>query len=231
MVVIWLKLRVLRKVIGATIKIMIFQDRMDAGKKLADKVFSKYGLLRESMEAVVLVLPRGGVPVGYEIAQKLKIPLDLIVTHKLGAPGNEELAIGAVSEDGSVFLDPEFSYQITDQYVKKEIKHQLAEIQKRVEKYRNGRPLPDLKGKIIFLVDDGIATGNTMQAAIRTAKKAGAGKIIVATPVLPSDTSEKLKTQCDDVIFLAAPKPFWAIGRFYLQFEQLDDETVKNYLV
>lgn len=209
---------------------MIFQDRTEAGKRLAEKVFLKFSLLKKSGEAIVLALPRGGVPVAYEIAKKLEISLDLIVTHKLGAPGNEELAIGAVAEDGSVFLDPEFSYRVKDEYVKKEVKHQLSEIHKRIEKYRGGRVLPDLKEKTIFLVDDGIATGNTMQAAIRMAKKAGAKKIVVAIPVLPPDTLEKLQKECDEIIFLATPEPFWAIGRFYSIFEQLDDETVRRYL-
>lgn len=209
---------------------MLFADRKEAGEKLADKVKKIFPSFINNKDVIVLALPRGGVPIGYEIAKKLNARLDLIVTHKLGAPGNEELAIGAVAEDSSSFIDPEFSYRVTDEYVKQEKKHQLAEIKKRIEKYREGRPLAELKNKIVILVDDGIATGNTMQAAIKMAKSKTASKIIIAVPVLPEDTLEKLKKECGNVIYIATPEPFFAIGRFYINFPQLTDEEVKKYL-
>ncbi len=209
---------------------MLFSDRTDAGVKLAAKVFAEFPELEKNPLAIVFALPRGGVPVAYEISKKLKIPLDLIVTHKLGAEGNPELAIGAVAEDGSVFIEKLYEGIVRPEYLKKEISHQLSEIKKRIKKYRGGRKLPDIKGKTVILVDDGIATGNTMLAAIRMAKKESAAKIIVVTPVLPPDTIEKLHAECDALVYLAAPGNFMAIGQFYSLFEQLEDETVRLYL-
>lgn len=240
---------------------MIFADRTDAGKKLAEALVKKMPALLESSSdlrgsAIVLALPRGGVPVGYEIAAALRgadgacadagkdtarggtedgvgtcakagAEFDLIVTHKLGAPGNEEFAIGAVAEDGSVFLDKASAAGVSEDYIKTEIKAQLAEIKKRVRKYRGGRPLPNLRGRTVILVDDGVATGNTMKAAIALAKNAKAKRVIVAVPVLPSDTLADLRKQAE-VVYLDTPQPFIAIGRFYEDFGQMTDEEVRG---
>lgn len=208
---------------------MLFVDREDAGQKLAAALNKKFPTLKKNPHAVVLALPRGGVPVGFSIGQKLKLPLDLIVTHKLGAPGNEEFAVGAVAEDGSTFLDPFSTQGISKDYLKEEIRHQLGEIKKRIRKYRGGKPLPRLSGKTVILVDDGIATGNTMKAAIALAKNAHAKLIIVAVPVLPKDALAMLRKDAE-VVFLDAPFPFLAIGRFYQNFSQLTDDEVRNYL-
>ncbi len=208
---------------------MFFDDRQQAGKMLGHALVQKFPKLNKNKSVIVLALPRGGVPVGFEIAKKLNVPLDLIVTHKLGAPDNEEFAIGAVAEDSSTFLDP-FSIQgISKDYLKEEIRHQLGEIKKRIRKYRKGKPLPKLSGKTVILVDDGIATGNTMKAAIALAKNARAKLIIVAVPVLPKDTLSVLRKNAE-VVFLDTPFPFLAIGRFYQNFSQLTDEEVLNYL-
>lgn len=208
---------------------MFFEDRTEAGKKLAQAILKKFPELLQNPKGIVLALPRGGVPVGCEIAKNLKIPLDLIVTHKLGAPDNEEFAIGAVAEDGSSFIDPASSGYASKDYLKEEIRRQLREIQKRIKKYRAGRPLPKLSGKIVILVDDGIATGHTMKAAMALAKNAKAGRIIIAVPVLPKDTLSLFKEEAE-IIYLDTPWPFFAIGRFYRNFEQLADDEVRNYL-
>lgn len=205
------------------------EDRKEAGEKLGKLILQKFPQFQNNKDVTVLALPRGGVPVAFEIAKKLNCKLDIIVTHKLGAPGNEEFAIGAVAEDGSTFLDPISSISASKDYLKQEIRHQLDEIRKRIQKYRNGKPLPRLQGKIVILVDDGIATGNTMKAAIALAKNAKAERIVVVVPVLPQDTLTDLKKEAE-VIFLATPYPFFAIGRFYSNFEQLTDEQVRAYL-
>jgi len=226
---------------------MYFEDRTQAGQKLAHELAQRFpellknkktirpsrskanSLMRPKGAIMVAALPRGGVPVAFEIAKALHAPLDLIVTHKLGAPENEEFAIGAVAEDGSSFVDPEASGFASKDYIKEEIRRQLGEIQKRIKKYRGGRPLPNLNKKIIILVDDGIATGNTMKAACALAKNQKAERVIVAVPVLPSDTLRSLQKMAE-VVFLDTPKPFFAIGRFYRNFEQLTDEEVRSYL-
>lgn len=209
--------------------IMFFENRTEAGQKLAQALVEKFPELLKNPKTIVLALPRGGVPVGFEIAKSLKIPLDLIVTHKLGAPDNEEFAIGAVAEDGSSFIDQGASGYASKDYLKEEIRRQLREIQKRIKKYRGGQPLPKLNRKIVILVDDGIATGHTMKAAIALAKNAKAGRIIVAVPVLPKDTFSCFKKETE-IVCLDTPWPFFAIGRFYRNFEQLTDEEVRNYL-
>lgn len=246
---------------------MFFENRTEAGKKLAQAIFKKIPDLQQNPKGIVLALPRGGVPVAFEIAKKLNAPLDLIITHKLGAPGNPEFAIGAVAEDGSLILgetknasrftptgspslrlglaplplaarvgthktqpSPHLSCPgISQDYLKEEIRCQLREIQKRIKKYRGGRSLPKLQGKTLILVDDGIATGNTMKAACALAKNAKAARIIVAVPVLPDDALRSLQ-KIAEVVFLDAPSPFFAIGRFYRNFEQLTDEEVRGYL-
>lgn len=208
---------------------MFFENRKEAGEKLAAQIIKKFPDLKSNPDVFILALPRGGVPVAYEIAKALQAPLDLIVTHKLGAPDNPEFAIGAVAEDGSSFLDKTSCEGISEDFIKEEIRSQLKEIKKRIAKYRAGKPLPMLKNKIVILVDDGIATGNTMKAAIALAKNARAKTVIVAVPVLPVEVLGSLKKEAE-VVFLDTPFPFFAIGRFYNDFSQLTDEEVKNYL-
>lgn len=227
---------------------MLFADRISAGKKLArellekaPELFAQRGRLPQrhrkggispadfKSAVVILALPRGGVPVAFEIAKKMRAPMDLIITRKLGAPGNPELAIGAVAEDGSVFLDPSAEGYASQSYIKEETHRQLCEIKQRIKKYRGGKPLSSLKEKTVILADDGIATGSTMRAAILLARSAGAARIIVATPVLPPDTLNTLQKEVQ-VVFLETPSPFLAIGRFYEDFSQLTDEEVQDYL-
>lgn len=208
----------------------MFKNRAEAGKKLALRISALHPEFKKNKEVIVLALPRGGVPVAFEIAKKLSVPLDLILTHKLGAPGNPEFAIGAVAEDGSVYLDPYRMPIASDAYIEEEKKRQLAEIKARIKKYREGRALPPLQSKIVILVDDGIATGATMRAAITLARKARARSVIVAVPLLPSDTLDSLKPHADEIIYLKTPVLFFAIGAFYEEFLQLADEEVKAYL-
>lgn len=208
---------------------MTFFDRKEAGMALAQKVKEAHPDFVNNSAVRVLTLPRGGVPIGFEVAKELNIPLDVIVAHKLGAPENEEFAIGAIAENSSVFLDTDHSTAVSKSYLEQETKRQLKEIKRRVKKYRGGRKLEKLKDKIVILVDDGIATGHTMNAAILLARASKAKKIIVAVPVLPADALESLRKNAE-VIFLDAPYPFFAIGRFYENFEQLTDEQVMGYL-
>lgn len=208
---------------------MLFSDRTDAGQKLAVRLAKLHPEFKENSFVIVLALPRGGVPVAFEIAKALHAPLDLIITHKLGAPGNEEFAIGALAEDGSTFLDSSSSAHVSRDYLKEEIRHQLVEIKKRIKKYRMGKALPAIQDKIAILVDDGIATGNTMQAAIALCEKARAARVIVAVPVLPQDTLNSFQKKTE-VVCIETPSPFFAIGRFYERFDQLTDEEVRSYL-
>lgn len=208
----------------------MFKNRTEAGKKLALRLSALHPELKKNEAVIILALPRGGVPIAFEIAQVLDSPLDLILTHKLGAPGNEELAIGAIAEDGSVFLDPYSLQNLSDHYIEEEKKRQLTEIKKRIKKYREGRPLRRLQSKMVILVDDGIATGSTMRVAIALARKAHAKGVIIAVPVLPPDTLALLKKEVDEVIYLKTPIPFFAIGAFYKEFLQLTDSEVKGYL-
>lgn len=207
---------------------MFFYNRKEAGEKLAAKVYEKYPELHDGASAKILALPRGGVPIGFEISKELNLPLGVIVTHKLSAPGNEEFAIGAIAEDGSFFLDPHFKEDVPKTFLDGEIEKQLAEIKRRIKVYRGDESI-NLSKQTVILVDDGIATGHTMKAAILLAKKAKAKKIIVAVPVLPPEILPEIK-KMSEIVYLETPSPFLAIGRFYLNFEQLTDQEVINYL-
>jgi|YelNatPaOPRAMG01_1025707.scaffolds.fasta_scaffold81264_2 putative phosphoribosyl transferase len=204
-----------------------FRDRVDAGKRLAEALADFSG-----RDGVVLAIPRGGVVVGYEIAQALDLPLDVIAPHKLGAPDNPELAIGAVAEDGSAVLDKQLiAYLGVDAgYIEKEKERQKTETQRRLKVYRQGMAPRELKGKDVIVVDDGIATGSTMKAALLSVKNQGAKSVTVAIPVGPPQTIEELKRQADRVVCLYTPEYFQAIGQFYDDFSQTGDEEVIELL-
>lgn len=207
---------------------MLFRDRHEAGKLLAQKLLD----LKGHPKAVVLGIPRGGVVVAYEVAKALNLPLDVFIARKIGAPGNPELAIGAVASDGTVILD-ELSISLMGvprQYIEKEIEHQKKEIRKRLLIYRGGREGYSLQGRIVILVDDGVATGATTIASLRAIKASNPSQTILAVPVAPPDTVEKLRQEADKVICLYTPSPFWAVGAFYLNFEQTSDEEVQALL-
>jgi len=203
---------------------MIFKDRIEAGKSLAEKLTA----LQIKPPLIVLGLPRGGVIVAHEIAQKLKAPLDIIVPRKIGAPFSPELAIGAITEDGSLMLNQEMvkSLRIEKDYIDQASAKEKKEAQRRLNKYRAGRASLDLKDKTVIITDDGIATGATMQAALRSIRSQNAKKIIVAVPVLPPDTKAIIEKECDELVFLGQPADFGAIGMFYEKFDQTTDEEV-----
>ncbi|OHE54935.1 MAG: phosphoribosyltransferase [Thaumarchaeota archaeon RBG_16_49_8] len=206
---------------------MVFHDRVDAGKKLADKL-SQY----RSKDVVVLAIPRGGVVVGFEVAGDLGAPLSVIIPRKIGAPGNPELAIGAVTEEGDTYIDPNIvkSLGVTQSYIDEVKQQEVEEIKRRMKTYLGDRQRPELKGKTVILVDDGIATGATMKAAIRTLRRHGPAEVIVAVPVAPPETVERLKELADSVVCLETPSFFYAIGQFYREFDQVGDAEVIRLL-
>lgn len=180
----------------------------------------------------MLAIPRGGVPVAKEVADKIGAPMDLVITRKIGAPGEPELAIGAVSQEGEVIRDSELvkMLNVSDEYIKEQSARQVEEIMARMKKYRGDRPYPDLAGKTVVIVDDGIATGSTIRAAVKSVKRMRAGEVILAAPVGPPDTVRELSKVVDRVVCLSTPEGFGAIGEFYAEFEQVEDETVKEIM-
>jgi putative phosphoribosyl transferase len=204
----------------------LLKNRVEAGKQLAST------LKTATKDAIVLAVPRGGVVVGFEIAKTLGISLDVIVTKKIGAPDNPELAIGAVAEDGTFFVDEGLvrRLSVTQEYITEEVERQRQEIQRRLIRYRGSVPYPSLKNREVIVVDDGVATGSTVKAALRLVRSKGARIVTVAVPVGPSDTVQELKKLADRVICLYTPEPFYAIGQFYVDFRQTSDEDVTDLL-
>jgi len=204
-----------------------FANRVEAGKRLASAL--KNAALKN---AIVLAIPRGGVVVGYEIAKVLNLPLDLIIPRKIGAPDNPELAIGAMTEDGTIILDDDvLAYLgVPQDYIKAESTRQKHEIERRLKLYRQSEPYPSLKGLDVIIVDDGIATGSTMKAALASVKNKGARSVTVAIPVGPPSTIKELKKQADRVVCLYTPEYFSAIGQFYTDFTQITDDEVIQIL-
>ena len=207
---------------------MSFFDRIDAGKRLAS-VMTKY---HHAPSCIILGLPRGGVVVAYEIATTLQLPLDIICPRKIGAPNNPEFAIGAITETGEGFFNQEVIAKlgISENYLKKDIEKEKLIAQHRLNSYRGNRPKRDISNKTVILVDDGLATGLTMEAAISGVKSGGAKKIVIAVPVSPVDTLNRLAPLVNEVICLMTPTPFHAIGQFYQEFSQVDDSTVISLL-
>ncbi len=207
---------------------MIFKNRAQAGKMLAEKLL-KY---KDDPTAIILALPRGGIEIGYEVAKDLNLPLDIIVSRKIPDPVNSELAIGAITPDGQIILDKIIikRYKIPQSFIDLQIKKEQEEAQRRLELYRKNKDQLNLKNKIAILVDDGIATGYTMKAAIKSAKKLGAQKIVVAIPVMPKEDIGKIKKDVDELICLHKAETFLGVGAFYQNFPQLTDEEVVSTL-
>ncbi len=205
-----------------------FRDRAEAGKKLAEALAD----LKGQPDVVVLGIPRGGVVTAVEVAKALGVPLDVTITRKLGAPGNPELAIGAVGSDGAVVLDGETvqALRVGQEYLDREIERQIEEVRRRAKTYRGDRPPVALEGKRVVVVDDGLATGATMLATVRTLRGRNPKEIIVAVPVAPPDAIRRLEGEADRVISLMTPAYFWAVGMFYEDFNQVSDEEVKALL-
>lgn len=202
----------------------MFQDRVEAGRLLAAEL-KEIGPVKDG---VVVAIPRGGVVVGAEVAKDLDIPIDVIVPRKIGAPFNPEVAVGAVTEDGTTIFDERALrlLGLARESLDDAVKVQLAEIARRTQLYRSGKdPLP-LEGKTVILVDDGVATGYTTLAALRSVKNARPARVVLAVPVAPPDTAEMLSGEVDEMICLLTPEPFYAVGQFYRRFDQTTDEEV-----
>lgn len=208
-------------------KMAYFADRVEAGKRLASELTDFIG-----KTAIVLAIPRGGVVVGYEIAKAFNLPLDVIIPHKIGAPDNPELAIGAMTEDGTIILDKELTAYlgVPQDYIKEESERQKSEIERRLKFYRQNAPYPNLRGLDVIIVDDGIATGSTMKAALASVKNRGAKTVTVAVPVGPPSTIKELIKQADRVVCIYTPEFFQAIGQFYEDFGQTTDQEVIQLL-
>ncbi|WP_455245468.1 phosphoribosyltransferase [Petrachloros mirabilis] len=202
----------------------LFKDRHDAGQRLAQELL-RY---RSAKDTLVIALPRGGVVVGYDISLSLHLPLDVLITRKLGTPSNPELAMGAVAETGYVHMNPDVvrQYNVTKAELDEEILCQKSEIRRRIERYRGGRSLTALKGQTVILVDDGIATGATFYASLDAVTKSETVRVVAAIPVAPPRIVTELKALVDEVVVLHTSEWFFGIGQFYERFPQIEDEEV-----
>jgi putative phosphoribosyl transferase len=204
----------------------LFSDRREAGQSLAEDL-----RWLEQEDPVVLAIPRGGVEVGLAVARVLGAPLDVVIPRKVGAPGNPELGLGAVAEDVEV-LDQRLIelLGVSDEYLRAEIERQHEEIRRRSEAYRAGRPPVVVRGRTAIVVDDGVATGGTAAAALRSVRKRGASRVVLAVPVAPPDAVKRLREEADEVRALATPEPFFAVGQWYAHFPQVSDQKVIELL-
>lgn len=209
---------------------MIFYDRRDAGRQLAVRLMASYA--GQGQHVIVLGLPRGGVPVAYEVARALGAPLDVFVVRKLGVPGHEELAMGALASGDVRALNEEvLSYLGLDQKViEQAVRAESAEVERRERLYRGGRPAPVLVGRTVIIVDDGLATGATMRAAVAALRPRRPARIVVAVPVGAVAAVAELERLADEVVCMATPEPFWAVGTWYHDFSQTSDAEVRQYL-
>lgn len=207
---------------------MRFKDRIDAAKKLLPHL-KKFASAKDT---VIAAIPRGSLQMGFELHKALKLPLDIVATKKIPYPGNEEYAIGSIGPGGEVLINKnEVGYaQIDEEYIKKQKKELTAAIKKRYALYRGTPEIPSFKGKTVILIDDGIATGFTMKAAIEYLRHTQAAKIVVVVPVSAADAAHEIKGLTDEFICLSTPAIFYAVGQFYDDFPQVSDEEAKNYL-
>lgn len=206
----------------------IFSNRVEAGKKLAKELL-KYS---NRPDVLILALPRGGVPVAFEVAKELNVKMDVFIVRKLGVPGNEELAMGAIASDDVRVLNEEIikSYRIPDTVVATVAANELRELERRERKYRGDRPKPDIKGMTVILIDDGLATGATMHAAVEAIKTKNPAKLVVAVPTASPDMCRFFEDKVDEIICAATPEPFYAVGAWYQDFSQTTDEEVCELL-
>jgi putative phosphoribosyl transferase len=204
------------------------ENRQVAGQALAQALDAYHG--RD--DVIVLALPRGGVPVALEIALALGAPLDLMLVRKLGTPGQEELAMGAIASGGGRVMNEDIVQMlaISPQTIEQVAEQESRELQRRERAYRGDRPWPKLANKCVILVDDGLATGATMRASVKAVREQQPARIVVAVPVAPADTIARLREEADEVICLAEPEPFRAIGLWYVDFSQVSDDEVREML-
>lgn len=206
----------------------IFRDRVDAGKRLAKELARHEG----RADGVVLGLPRGGVVLAGAVAESLRLPLDVLLVRKLGVPGNEELAMGAIASGGVRVINRDVVQwlEIPDRIVEEVTARQMRELERRERAFRGDRPRLDVQGKTVILVDDGIATGATMRAAVSALRAAGPARIVVAVPVAPPDACARLEKETDELVCLARVEPLGAVGSWYMDFPQVADGEVRELL-
>lgn len=205
-----------------------FQDRRDAGRQLA-AALSRYA---ERTDVTVLALPRGGVPVAYEVALALHAPLDVFLVRKLGVPGHEELAMGAIATGGVEVLNDEVvaSFGISRETIDEVVRRELMELARRERAYRGDKPPPAIHGRTVLLVDDGLATGTSMRAAADALRRHGPETVVVAVPVGPTSTCRDLADEVGELVCVMRPEPFDAVGRWYVDFAQTSDHEVRDLL-
>jgi putative phosphoribosyl transferase len=205
-----------------------FLDRTEAGRALAAHLAG----YAERSDVIVLALPRGGVPVAYEVARALGAPLDVFLVRKLGLPGHEELAMGAIASGGIRLINEQVvqAYHVTRAEIENISATEQSELERREVLYRDGRPLPMLTNRTVLLVDDGLATGATMRAAVMAIRAESPARIVVAVPVAAADTCDEFRTLVDDVVCAETPDPFYAVGVWYENFEQTTDREVHDLL-
>ena len=207
---------------------MLYRDRREAGRQLAAKLAAYAG----RPDVIVLALPRGGVPVAYEVARALAAPLDIFLVRKLGLPGHEELAMGAVASGGIRVLNEEVvrALRIPEEVIDEVAAEELEELERRERLYRGDRPPPDVRGRTIILIDDGLATGSTMRAAIAALRQQHPARIVVAVPVGAPETCAEFQDEADEAICALTPEPFYAVGLWYGDFTQTTDKEVRDLL-
>lgn len=207
---------------------MQFEDRREGGRKLAEKLQAYRG--RD--DVLVLALPRGGVPVAYEVARALDAPLDVFLVRKIGVPGQQELAMGAIASGGVQVLNDRVvsSLGISREAIDETAERERRELQRRMTAYRGDRPEPELEGRTVLLIDDGLATGATMRAAVRAVRQRDPSRVVVAAPSGSSDAAQALAADADDVVCVMTPEPYYAVGAWYRDFSQTTDDEVRELL-
>jgi putative phosphoribosyl transferase len=205
-----------------------FLDRVDAGRRLAAALS---GYVNQP-DLLILALPRGGVPVAYEVARELHAPLDVFLVRKLGFPGHPELAMGAIATGGVRILDELLieTYDVPADAIERVTALEQRELARREKLYRDGRPAPDVRDHTVILIDDGLATGSTMRAAVEALRAEGARKIVVAVPIAPVDTCEAMRKEVDEIVCAVTPEPFRAVGIWYADFSETSDDEVRELL-
>jgi|SRR5579864_9454234 len=207
---------------------MYFRDRLDAGRKLA----ARLGQYADRPDVLVLALPRGGVPVGFEVAKTLHAPLDVFLVRKLGVPGHEELAMGAIASGGVVVLNPDVveTLGISERVLVAVVNAERRELDRRERAYRDDRPPPEVQGKTVIVVDDGLATGSSMRAAVQALRQQSPARIVVAVPVSAPETCDALLTEVDDIVCVITPDRLYGVGAWYEDFSQTTDAEVRELL-
>jgi putative phosphoribosyl transferase len=205
-----------------------FSDRRDAGRRLAEALDA----YRRTKDVLILALPRGGVPVAFEVARALNAPLDVFLVRKLGVPGHEELAMGAIAAGGIRILNPGVvrALRISEERIAEVAEAEMRELQRRDEEYRGALPPPDVAGKTVILIDDGLATGSTMRAAAAAVSARRPARIVVAVPVGARESCEALLEMVDEVVCVETPEPFYGVGMWYEHFSQTTDDEVRALL-